>query len=629
MTQQTASLSEVHQSIDTSKAKGKWGKIFAFFGPAYLVSVGYMDPGNWATDIAGGSAFGYKLLWVLLLSNLMALLLQSFSARLGLVYGRDLAQASRETYPKSVTLALYFLAEIAIAACDLAEVLGMAIGLKLLTGLPIIWGVAFTILDTFILLFLQRLGMRRMEIFIIGLVTIIGLSFSIELFYAHPSGSNILQGLIPSFPGGESFKPALYIAIGIIGATVMPHNLYLHSALVQTRKFERNPTNLRRVIKLTNIDSTIALNLALFVNASILILAAATFYRAGYINIASIEEAHNLLIPLLGTALAPTLFAVALIASGQSSTITGTLAGQVIMEGYLHLRMPMWIRRLITRLLAVVPAFFAVRALGEAAAGDLLVLSQVILSLQLAFAVIPLLHFVSDPAKMGDLRIGIWARIGGWAAAILIIGFNGYLVWGTLTEWFATIGSNRIWAEPLILLLVAGILFLLGYITFQPFIARKTSSLLRLPHGSDKALLNLEPRVYHRVAVTVDFSSSDEPAIANALAQGGKNAEYLLIHVVETPAAILKEGEVQDAEANLDATYVNNYVKVLKEKGYSARTVIGYGHRVKTISDLVAENKADLLVMGSHGHRAFSDLFRGETINSVRHRVAVPLLAVK
>ncbi|GAB3815610.1 hypothetical protein GCM10028895_09950 [Pontibacter rugosus] len=373
------SLEEVHSSVDTTKQTSFWRRLFSFLGPAYLVSVGYMDPGNWATDIAGGSQFGYKLVWVLLMSNLMAILLQSLSARLGVVRGLDLAQASRETYPPFINVPLYFLAEIAIAACDLAEVLGMAIGLQLLFGMPLLWGVSLTVLDTFLLLFLINKGMRKMEAFVLALVMIIGGAFVIEMFFAKPDVSELVTGFIPSIPNNE----ALYIAIGIIGATVMPHNLYLHSSLVQSRKIDRTPQGIWRAIKYNFVDSAVALNLALFVNAAILILAAAAFYENGIHTVTEIQDAHKFLAPLLGSKWAPILFAVALIAAGQSSTLTGTLAGQIVMEGYLNLRIQPWLRRMITRLLAVGPALFVIIYFGEDQTGELLVLSQVILSLQL------------------------------------------------------------------------------------------------------------------------------------------------------------------------------------------------------------------------------------------------------
>src|SRR5687768_879206 len=334
------SLSEVHESVDISKKSIGWRRILAFFGPAYLVSVGYMDPGNWATDLAGGSQFGYTLIWVLLMSNLMALLLQTLSARLGIVRGRDLAQANRETYPRSVNFILYLLAEVAIAATDLAEVLGMAIGINLLTGLPLIWGVSITVLDTFLLLFLQRLGIRKMEAFIIALVAIVGLSFLVEIIIAKPAFGEMATGLIPTIPNEQ----ALYIAIGIIGATVMPHNLYLHSALVQTRKIAKTNQGIKQALKYSFIDSAIALNIAFLINAAILILAATVFFQTGKTDVAEIKQAHELLSPMLGSNFASTLFAIALIASGQSSTVTGTLAGQIVMEGYLRLRINPFMR---------------------------------------------------------------------------------------------------------------------------------------------------------------------------------------------------------------------------------------------------------------------------------------------
>ncbi|MFB0911062.1 MAG: Nramp family divalent metal transporter, partial [Flavobacterium sp.] len=359
------SLEEVNESVSTLDKKSAFRKILAFFGPAYLISVGYMDPGNWATDLAGGSQFGYSLLWVLLMSNIMALLLQSLSARLGIVTQRDLAQASRETYSPFINYILYFLAEVAIAACDLAEVLGMAIGINLLFGIPLIEGVMITVLDTFLLLFLINKGIRKMEAFIIALVMVIGVSFIFEMIFAQPDMGDVLYGLIPSMPN----ETALYIAIGIIGATVMPHNLYLHSSLVQTRKFDRTTEGIKQALKYNFIDSTIALNLAFFVNAAILILAAATFYKVGMYEVAEIQDAHKFLAPLLGTKWAPILFAVALIAAGQSSTITGTLAGQIIMEGYLNLRIQPWVRRIITRLIAIIPAVVVISIFGEGVTG--------------------------------------------------------------------------------------------------------------------------------------------------------------------------------------------------------------------------------------------------------------------
>ncbi|RYZ47629.1 MAG: divalent metal cation transporter, partial [Sphingobacteriales bacterium] len=449
------SLSEVHGSVDVSNNKSRWRKLLSFFGPAYLISVGYMDPGNWATDIAGGSQFGYTLIWVLLMSNLMALLLQSLSARLGIVWGKDLAQCNRETYPRGMNFMLYILAEVAIAACDLAEVLGMAIGLQLLFGLDLIWGVLISLLDTFLLLWLQRLGMRKMEMFIISMIAIIGGCFMVEMFFAKPDVSAIATGFIPSIPN----EAALYIAIGIIGATVMPHNLYLHSALVQTRKIKRDDASIRKAIRYNFWDSTIALNLALFVNAAILILAAAVFHKGGRTDVAELKDAHQLLSPMLGSAWAPRLFAIALIAAGQSSTITGTLAGQIVMEGYLRLRISPVLRRMITRLLAIVPAILVILISGEEKVGQLLIFSQVLLSMQLAFAVIPLIHFVSDRKRMGKFTIKIGTQAISWLVAALIAALNFKLVYDEVRGWLAE--SHNTLIDLLILAGAAGLMLLL------------------------------------------------------------------------------------------------------------------------------------------------------------------------
>ena len=464
------SLSEVHQSVDTTLSKKGWRKVLAFFGPAYMVSVGYMDPGNWATDIAGGSKFGYQLIWVLLMSNLMALLLQSLSARLGIVRQMDLAQANRMTYPKGVNFIFYILAEVAIAATDLAEIIGMAIGIQLLTGLPLIWGVLLTVADTFLFLLLQRWGIRKMEAFIIALVGIIGLSFLTEMFIAKPDLGEVALGFIPSLQNEE----ALYIAIGIIGATVMPHNLYLHSALVQTRKFSRDEKGIKKVLKYNFIDSAIALNLAFFVNAFILILAGTVFYKSGRTDVAEIKQAHELLSPMLGTNLAPTLFAIALIAAGQSSTITGTLAGQIVMEGYLQLHITPWLRRLITRLIAVIPAVAVILINGENNIDDLLILSQVILSLQLGFAIIPLIHFTSDKKNMGVFAIKPFIIILAAIITTVLVYLNIRMVYEQASIFFET--SNSVLAKTAII--ASGLIYisLLIVAIFHPLIKKKTKN---------------------------------------------------------------------------------------------------------------------------------------------------------
>lgn len=464
------SLSEVHGTVEPT-GNSRWRKVLAFFGPAYLVSVGYMDPGNWATDIAGGSKFGYTLIWVLLMSNIMALLLQSLSARLGIVRQRDLAQANRELYPKPINFLLYILAEIAIAATDLAEVLGMAIGIQLLTGLPLVWGVTITVLDTFLLLYLQKLGMRAMEAFIITLVGIVGLSFLAEIILAQPNLGEVAGGLIPSIPNDE----ALYIAIGIIGATVMPHNLYLHSALVQTRKIRNSKGSIKQALKWNFIDTAIALNIAFLVNAAILVLASTVFFKSGRTDVAEIRDAHQLLAPLLGSELAPILFAVALIAAGQSSTVTGTLAGQIVMEGYLKLKLNPILRRLLTRLLAIVPAIIVILIFGEHEVDSLLIFSQVILSMQLGFAVIPLIHFVSDKQKMGDFTIKPIVQVAAWLIAAILVYLNIQLLYNEASGYFSAQDSSMTGKT----MVIAGgifLLFLLLYTLIYPIVKKKISS---------------------------------------------------------------------------------------------------------------------------------------------------------
>jgi len=423
------SLGDSHRTIRVPQGAGFWQRFLAFAGPGYLVAVGYMDPGNWATDIAGGSAFGYALLSVVLLSNLMAIVLQALSARLGIGAGLDLAQACRAHYSRPVTIALWLLCEIAIIACDLAEVLGTAIALKLLFGLPLVWGVLVTAADVFLVLALQRFGFRKLEAFIIALLGIIAGCFVYELMLAKPDMGGILTGLVPT--SQIVTNPAmLYLAIGILGATVMPHNLYLHSSIVQTRAHGEDAAGRREAATMATIDSTVALGLAFFINAAILILAAATFHSSGRTDVAEIDQAYRLLAPSLGVGAASVVFAVALLASGQNSTITGTLAGQIVMEGFLNLRLPVWLRRLVTRALAIVPAVIVVGATGDAGATKLLVLSQVILSLQLPFAVVPLVRFTGSRTIMGDLASPAWLRVLAWGITGVIIALNVTLLYG-------------------------------------------------------------------------------------------------------------------------------------------------------------------------------------------------------
>jgi manganese transport protein len=430
------SLPESHRSVTVPRNVSAWRKALAFAGPGYMVAVGYMDPGNWATDLAGGARFGYTLLSVVLLSNLMAILLQSLAVKLGIVTGRDLAQACRDHYSRPVSLVLWVLCEIAIAACDLAEVLGAAIALNLLFGIPLVWGVCLTALDVLLILLLQHKGFRWLEAFVIALIATIGVCFAIELVMARPALAEVARGLVPTAQI-VSNPVMLYIAIGILGATVMPHNLYLHSSIVQTRRVAPDDRSKREAIKFASIDSTIALLFAFFINAAILILAAATFHRTGHQDVADIGDAFQLLTPLLGTTLASTLFAVALLASGQNSTITGTLAGQIVMEGFLDIRLPAWLRRLITRLIAIVPAVIVTALYGERGVGSLLILSQVILSLQLSFAVVPLVQFTGDRRKMGSFTNGRLLAGFAWSVAVVIIGLNGWMLAGMAREWLA------------------------------------------------------------------------------------------------------------------------------------------------------------------------------------------------
>lgn len=618
------SLEEVHGSIDTTGNMTWWRRFVLFIGPAFLVCVGYMDPGNWATDIAGGSKYGYSLLWILLLSNLMALLLQSLSARLGIVRGRDLAQASRETYPTWINIPLYILAEIAIAACDLAEVLGMAIGLNLLLGLPLMYGVAIAIFDTFLILYLQQKGMRYMEIFIFSLVSIIGASFFVELFFAKPELHSLMQGFIPSSLGNG----ALYIAIGIIGATVMPHNLYLHSSLVQTRRNGTDSESIARAIKFNFFDSVIALNLAFFVNASILIVAAAVFYTNGYHEIVEIQDAHSLLEPLMGKALAPILFAIALIASGQSSTITGTLAGQIIMEGYLDLRISPWLRRLITRAIAVIPALLVISFYGEEKVGDMLIFSQVILSLQLGFAVIPLIHFVSDKSKMGKFSISLFVKILAWLSAIIIVSLNVKLVIDTLIEWKENLAAYPIIFNGLLLPFLLAIGALLFIIIAYPLLQKNIPKATALPHGYANELPIIAKKVYNQIAICIDFSQSDIKAITNGISQGEKNTKFYLLHIVESAAARATGKETLDYETLEDWKNLSEYVAKLQQQGYDVEPKLGFGDARKAIPKLVEDVQAELLVVGAHGHDTIEDFIYGETIQAVRHKVKCPVLIV-
>jgi len=623
MSEHNESLANVHSSVNTESKTG-WRKFLAFAGPAYLISVGYMDPGNWATDIAGGSAFGYKLIWILFVSNLIALLLQSLSARLGIVRGVDLAQASKYTYNRYINFCLYILAQIAIIACDLAEVIGMAIGLNLLFHLPLIWGVSLTLTDTILMLFLMNKGMRKLESFIISMIFIIGIAFLVEMFIVKPDIIAIAKGFTPGILSGSS----LYLAIGIIGATVMPHNLYLHSSLVQTRKITKTPEGIRSAIKFNIWDTVVALNIAFVVNAAILILAASAFFSRGYFKVAEIQDAYKLLEHIFGS-LAPVLFAVALIASGQSSTITGTLAGQIIMEGHINLRIEPWLRRLLTRLMAIVPAVFTILYSGETGLGNLIILSQVVLSLQLGFAVIPLIHFTSDKKKMGNFAIGWKTKIFAWGSAIIIVGLNAQLVVQQIQDWTSGSPNGLFWIYALVMPLVIAVGLLLLYVFLRPMLYKHKDQPAYIPHGIAAEIDDLAAIKYHHIAVSIDFSKNDTESIRHAIMQGGKYADYTLIHVVETAGARYYGNEVMDQETQSDRDNLGKYVDAMKKLGYKASPQIGYGSPAAAIAKIVEDEGIDFIVMGSHGHKAIKDLIFGTTVNKVRHRVKIPVLVVK
>lgn len=619
-----SSLSEVNNSVNTTVPRKGWRKILPFLGPAYLVSVGYMDPGNWATDLQGGAQFGYRLIWVLLMSNLIALLLQSMSARLGIVRRLDLAQANREIYPTVVNFFLYLLAELAIAATDLAEVLGMALGLKLLTGLPLIWGVAITVLDTFLIFYLQKKGMKFMEAFIIALVAVIAVSFFIELFLAKPEMGQVVKGLIPS----SLNENALYIAVGIIGATVMPHNLYLHSALVQTRKIKMDSTSIKKALKYNFIDSAIALNAAFFVNAAILILAASAFFYSGNSQVAKIEDAHRLLDPLLGSSLAPILFAVALIASGQSSTVTGTLAGQIIMEGYLHLRINPWLRRLITRLLAIIPAVIVILIYGESKVDDLLVLSQVLLSMQLGFAIIPLIYFVSNKKKMGEFAIKLPTKIIAAIVAFILIFLNVRLVFNEIVSFMQMPGNTGI--KIIIIAAAVGFVSLFIAMIIYPLLRRNEQERSADLHGPIPQLKPQQIPAVNNVAIALDFNANDEKVISNALRQGNAHTFYTLIHIVETVPANYAGDLSDDQETRYDVQRMESLTAQMIAMGYQAQYMLGYHDRINEIVRLTKLCNADLLVLGTHGHKGFKDIIYGDTVNAVRHKLSsINVLIVK
>jgi len=623
------SLAEAHETVVVPRHGPWWRRWLAITGPAIMVAVGYMDPGNWATDLAGGSRYNYALIWVLLMSNLMAILLQSLAARLGIAGRRDLAQACHETYRPAANIPLYLLAEIAITATDLAEVIGSAIALQLLFGLPLVYGVLLTALDTLLLLLLSHLGIRKLEAVVIALVGTIGVAFLIEIFLAQPDWGGLLRGFIPSLPD----TAALYIAVGILGATVMPHNLYLHSSLVQTRKVGREDEEIASTLRWNTIDSAVSLNLAFLVNAAILVMAAAVFYRNG-IFVAEIQDAHKLLEPILGAAIAPVAFAVALLASGQSSTITGTLAGQIVMEGYLNLRIRPWLRRLITRLLAVIPAITAIVTYGERSTGDLLVLSQVILSLQLPFAIIPLIHFVSDSQRLGKFAIRRPLQLLAWTVALIIVALNVALVVDEIRTAAAALADNA-WIVYLTAVpLSIGLALLLLYVTLHPWLqqthptepARQRIHRKPAPSGD---LLVPAPE-YRRIAVALDFGGGEERLLAVALrmAQPTDDAQVFLLHVVESPAARALGEQAADREVRADKRQLAQLATMLNERHVATAWALGAGDPAGELARMVNQLEAQLVIAGSHGHAGVSDLVYGTTIDRLRHRIRASLFVV-
>ncbi|HKJ80687.1 MAG TPA: Nramp family divalent metal transporter [Ignavibacteriaceae bacterium] len=622
------SLAEVHSTVDLSKQKKFWRRLFLFTGPAFMVSVGYMDPGNWATDLAGGAQFGYKLIWVILLANLMAILFQTLSARLGIVSGRDLAQACRDHYPKKINYILWILTEVAIAATDLAEIIGSAVGLYLLFGIPIMWGVVITSFDVLILMMLMSLGIRKMEAFILALVATIGICFGFEMLLSKPDMGAILTGFIPTTMNTD----ALYISLGIIGATVMPHNLYLHSALVQSRNVERTSPGMKEANRFNLIDSVVALNAAFFVNASILILAAAVFFTSGHSEVASIIDAHALLAPLLGNSFAPIAFGVALLAAGQSSTITGTFAGQIVMEGFIGLKIRPWLRRLITRLIAIVPTLIVIKISGDRAVDELLIFSQVVLSLQLPFALIPLLHFTASKIKMNEFASRNVLRIVAWFSAGLIIALNLKLVFDFASENISGPGILPIFIKFAFLPFSFFMVLLLLWITIEPYLKREKLEKILPPTVTLKKTKHHERETmgYKKIGIALEGKTNRDQQIVEGAYPfiNSTDAEIYFIHCVETATGRFIGDMVADKRANEMDEYLKQFSEKLEKENFTTHTVIGGGEPEDEIARICKSENIELLIVGSHGHKFVKDIIYGSTVNEVRHRVRVPVLAI-
>jgi manganese transport protein len=643
--------------------RGGWRRLLAFSGPALLVSVGYMDPGNWGADLQAGSKYGHRLLWVLLMSNLMALLLQSLATRLGVVTGQDLAQACRDSYPRRTAVGLWLLTEVAIAATDLAEVIGTIIALKLLFNLPYLAGLVVAACDTFLLLAVQRRGVRLLELLTLALVAVVAGSFLVEIVLARPDWGAVARGFLPGLAAHDT-RGSLYVAIAMLGATVMPHNLYLHSALVQTRAFPQTPEGKAFACRGNLLDSAVALNAAFLVNAAILILAASAFPH----EVSTLGEAHNLLHLVWGSTLASFLFAIALLASGQSSTLTGTLAGQVVMEGFVRLRLRPWVRRLLTRSVAIVPALCVLSFAGQhtdedrqetavavstslaaanpleaaalTAAGhqawktepvdkrllQLLVLSQAILSLQLPFAVLPLVQLTSDRRRMGPFASGPVLKSLAWACTAAVVALNAVLIVLQTREWAegaAEGGWSRLWVYgtvgPVVLLLA----LFLGWVGLYPVYKRR-------PQPGDVFPAPAFPPVrYQRIGVAVEFAGGDDPVLAQAAALArAHRARLFPIHVVEGPGAAYYGPETADLESRTDRQAMAELLRHLRESGLEADGLLGFGDPPRELVRLAREQQLDLLVLGTHGHRFFADLALGQTVSPVLHRLAIPVLVV-
>jgi manganese transport protein len=627
------SLEEIHASVPVPPASW-WRRFLAFSGPAFLVSVGYMDPGNWGTDLEAGSSYGYRLLWVLALSNLMAVLLQTLATRLGVVTGQDLAQACRANYRRSAVLILWILCELAIAATDLAEVIGAIIALKLLFRIPYLYGLLIAAGDTLLLLALQRRGVRLLEFVTLALIAVIAGSFVIEIARARPDWSEVVAGFVPALDTSSTtrFTGSLYVAIGMLGATVMPHNLYLHSALVQTRSFAPTTEGRKLACRYNLFDSLLALNGAFFVNAAILILAVTAFHgRTVEGDDLSLQDAHQLLDKVWGP-LASYLFAVALLASGQSSTLTGTLAGQVVMEGFVHLRVRPWMRRLVTRLLAIVPAIVVVALSGAGSAETdsgllkLLVFSQVILSFQLPFAIIPLVQFTSDRGRMGTFANGPWLKTLSRACAAIVLLLNGVLLSFYTVEWAksaAEAGWSPLWVYGTIGPIAVGLCGFLVWLTFYTSGERADAERLTVPAPTLPAVR------YRHIGVAVEFVPGDGPVLTQAAALARANdADVVLLHVVEGTAADVHGPGADDAESRRDRARMTELVAHLCSSGLTARGELGYGEPAKELLRLAMKQNLDVLVVGTHGHRLLSDLALGQTVSPLLHRIPIPILVV-